>query len=135
MILKLSQLTPRESISKFLAALNVVNPNPDNHLSETEIMVLTEFLLLPSYKFKYQRFGRLARAKVKDNLLEHQNYEISKVNLNNKIYSLIDKGVLWRDTDKVIYVKEYLEKAVSENMLKAIEENKHFNLTFNFDYT
>jgi len=61
----------RTLIKTYLKILNVVNPNDANILTEGEIKILTEFIILPD-KYSYQRFSRYAKPLVLKNLHEFQ---------------------------------------------------------------
>ena len=108
----------RTLIRVYLEILNIINPNPNNKLTDGEIKLLTEFLLLPE-KFSYQRFSRYAKPVVVKNLKEYWGWDLSPINLNSKIYGLLDKEFIWRDEDGVLYIKDYLLKSV-----KLLESNK-----------
>lgn len=92
--------------------MNVVMSSEDNILTDTEMMVLGEFLLLPE-KYKYQRFSKAGKSKVVDNCKKYLGWETTKVNLNNKIYGLISKGYVRRDADHVLYIVKPLEQAAN----------------------
>lgn len=109
----------RSLISTYLDILNIVNPEVNNKLTEGEVKLLTEFLILPE-KYSYQRFSRYAKPVVLKNLEELYGWKLSGVNLNSKIYELVSKGYIWRDVDGVLYVKEFLLKSIS----KLLEDNK-----------
>lgn len=83
----------RSVISAYLEILNVVNPVPTSKLTEGEIKILSEFLLLPE-KYSYQRFSRYAKPQVLANLKKFYTWDLTKLNLNSKIYELIDKGYI-----------------------------------------
>ena len=100
----------RTLIRTYLELLNIVNPNPDNKLTEGEVKLLTEFILLPE-KYSYQRFSRYAKPLILKTLKEVWDWELSPINLNSKIYELVNKGYIWRDEDGVLYIKEYLIKS------------------------
>jgi hypothetical protein len=68
------------------------------------------FTLLPKEKFQYQRFSTLA----KDTLIRTYDPSLTKININNKIYSLLDKKFLKRDEDKVIYLPSHLLSALED---------------------
>ncbi len=59
----------RTLIRTYLELLNIVNPNPDNKLTEGEVKLLTEFILLPE-KYSYQRFSRYAKPLILKTLKE-----------------------------------------------------------------
>lgn len=115
----------RSLICKFLDILGTVNPIKSNVLTEKEVLLLTEFLLLPE-KYSYQRFSKYAKNHIIQNLKDKYDWNLDKINLNSKIYGFIDKGYVWRDIDGVLYLKEYLIKSVKEFL-----ESKKILITFN----
>lgn len=121
----------RTVMQKYLQLLNVAQPNPENIMTEKELQLLAEFLLLDPEKFHYQRFGRLAKKKVAEAALKNLNWELSTVNINNKLYALLAKGYLRRDTDSVIYAKQFLLDAA----YKIHDTKDNLEITFSFDYT
>lgn len=134
MLIKYSRLSPRQALIKFFEILNAANPDSSKILSEKEILLLVEFLLLDNKKFYYQRFSSVAKNIVIENLAKIHDWELSKINLNNKLYSLIKKGALRRDTDNVIYIQDYIYKG-AQSILSAIENRKSSKIVFDFDYT
>ena len=118
--------THEDFIKKYLKVLSALSTNEP--LSDLEINILTEFLLLDGDKYKHQRFSSRAKDKVVDALLVKYNLKTQKGNINTKLYLMIGKGYLTRDEDNVIYVKDYIIKA-SELFLK----DKTFTLNVQFD--
>lgn len=114
----------RSLIQTYLYILNVINPKKDKILTEGEVNILTEFILLPE-KYYYQRFSKYGKALVLKNLKESHQWELRVANLNTKIYELIDKEYLWRDEDGVIYIKKWILD-LTEKLLK----DKEMLLTF-----
>jgi len=98
-------------------------------LSEAEIRLLAEFILLPE-KFSYQRFSKHAKDKVLTQCREH-GWDITRVNLNNKLYSMIGKGILRRDDDSVIYIQtSVLEGALA--VVRGCTESGSHDLVIRF---
>ena len=95
----------------------------EQRLMQSEMELVTEFALLPDDKFQYQRFGTLAKNKV----IEASSRSLTKMNINNKLYSLLDKNFLKRDEDKVIYLPKHFTQA-----LQAYRKDPNFaiNITF-----
>ena len=117
---------------KLFEILNSVQPDPTKRLTETELKLLTEFLLLPKKKFEYQRFSSLARTKVQEATKE-QGWSLSRENINNKIYSILDKGYLRRDEDSVIYLANHI-KALAFELLSVYDGSKpSFTLSIEFE--
>lgn len=126
MVIKFDNLSESEFLGKFLNMINLLTP-VEKHIAYAESQLLIEFLLLPEEKFKYQRFSNLAKAKVIAACKE-KGWSLTKINVNNKIYSLIDKGFLRRDDDGVIYVAKYLLSA-----LLSFRANKTFEIKLAFN--
>jgi hypothetical protein len=93
MTIKFPPSDEKHLLKIYFNLLNVAQPDTTKTLSEGEIKILSEFILLPE-KYKYQRFGKIAKKKVLQTLSEEYNWTISALNLNNRIYSMIDKGYL-----------------------------------------
>lgn len=92
-MIKFTDLTLRQSVIYMLRFFNAVNPNRSNVLTDTEIMFLTEFLLLPE-RFKYNRFSSIAKKRICQSLKADKNIEATPSSINPKLYSMIDKGAL-----------------------------------------
>lgn len=126
MKVKFDKLDEETFLDKLLDVINLLSPE-DNRMSPLEKKVLTLFILLPEERFKYQRFSTLAKSKVLK-LAEERNWKLSHINLNNKIYGLVQKGFLRRDEDKVIYIPEYILKAHKEFI-----KNKTYEVNINLN--
>lgn len=118
-------LDERGFLKKYLAFYNLLVPEVQQ-LLPSEIDLITEFALLPDSKFSYQRFGSLAKNKVIEAATE-KGWKLTKLNINNKIYALLDKRFLRRDEDKVIYMPEHLMKA-----LQSFRTNNSFEVKLIF---
>lgn len=99
-------LDERQFLQKYLNLYNLLVPE-SQHLLPSEIDLVTEFALLPETKFAYQRFSSLAKDKVIESSA-HLDWKLTKLNINNKLYALLDKKFLYRDEDKVIYLPKHL---------------------------
>lgn len=131
MIIKYKSLSTREALSKFFHFINAAQLDSSKIITETEIQVITEFILLPE-KFHYQRFSTLAKRKVRSILEEEFSWILSKENLNNKIYSLIEKNILSRDEDGVIHIVKHLRIPITE-LLDAYEKKKNYEIIFRYE--
>lgn len=118
-------LDERSFLKKYLAFYNLLVPEVQQ-LLPSEIDLVTEFALLPDSKFSYQRFGSLAKNKVIEAATE-KGWKLTKLNINNKLYALLDKRFLRRDEDKVIYMPEHLMKA-----LQSFRTNNNFEIKLMF---
>lgn len=131
MVIKYKNLSLRESLSKFFHFVNAAQLDSSKIITETEIQVITEFILLPE-KFHFQRFSTLAKRKVRQILEEEFNWVLSKENLNNKIYSLIEKNILSRDEDGVIHIVKHLRIPITK-LLEAYEKKENYEITFRYE--
>ena len=109
---------PSSCLDKVLLVLSSLQPQ-EKQLTPVEISILREFMLLPG-KFEYFRFSSLAKSEVLK-ALALKGYKISRSNLNNRIYDLVDKSYVKRDTDRVLYLTpsiESIRKALLSNTLE-----------------
>ena len=116
---------------RILELINFTKTSMDKRMTEAEIDLLTLFLSLPD-KFSYQRFSTLAKTKVM-NMAEERGWKLSRVNINNKIYALIDKGFLRRDEDGVVYLTKSLQQAI-DLATTAYNKKSNFNIDFVFKW-
>lgn len=114
-----------------LDVLNLINPNPENRTTEAENKVIVEFLSLPEQKFKHQRFSTLAKKRVLESLKQNHDWDLSRENLNNKIYSLMQKNLITRDEDGVLYFTSTLLRAFA-TANEALNSKQVFNIVFSF---
>lgn len=110
MTINYPKISDRDFLAKYLDLYNLLLPEPQRLLpSETDLVI--EFALLPDEKFHYQRFGSLAKNKVIESAASRE-WKLTKLNINNKLYALLDKKFLRRDEDKVIYMPKHLMQAL-----------------------
>lgn len=121
MIINFKVADDGQFIDKLLSLLSFLH----SPLTDTEALILKTFLCLPP-KFRYHRFSSIARKAV-IRILSEQGLRLTSANLNNRLYSLIDKKYLRRDEDKVIYTADFLEK-----ILLIYNKNRSFNISLNF---
>lgn len=133
MLIKFPNLSKRALIYKYFDLLNAAQPNSDKHIPEREVMLLTEFLLLPE-KFQSQPFSSKAKDKIIQQAQENLNWELTKVNINNKLYKIQKRGFLRRDDDGVLYMAPYLTQTTKE-LVKAHDTESYKDIIFRFDYT
>ena len=129
MKIKHHNLSKAEIANKFFHILNAAQPAPEKRMTDREIQMLSAFVTLPP-KFDYYRFSDVAKAKVQKQLLE-DGWKVSRPSMNAKVYSLIEKEILWRDEDRVVYVSKYI-LTVLRKIFEAIELDKPFNVCFEF---
>ena len=132
MQIAINNQTDRDFYRNYLTIVNfALSSSKDRQLTETEINLLAEFLLLPE-KFKYTRFSTLGKSKVAKITKELFDWYLSRININNKIYSMVEKGFLRRDDDGVIYLITPIQKGI-EQAFQAFKENKPYSISFNFN--
>ena len=121
------KMTKIQILLKLFGFYNFIQPNSNNVLTLTEMKLLAVFCDLPE-KYKYARFSLHAKKKAAQIYAELFGETLSGVNLNNKIYCLLDKGFLYRDEEKVIYLKPFLQSALDE-----LTTSKTMELTVTLD--
>lgn len=125
MTVKYPKLSEKEFVCKYLQTINILLPE-EQQLIPSEIELITEFALLPEDKFQYQRFGSIAKNKVIE-IFSAKGKVFTKVNINNKLYSLLAKNFLTRDEDSIIYLPKHLLKALS-----TFRQTKQYELNIRF---
>jgi hypothetical protein len=130
MNIKINDLSHKDFFVTFLRLVNIINSHlgskdESKMMAEMELQAFVYFLMLPFDKFKHQMFSTLARTKVLK-AARDDGWELNRINLNNKLYSLIQKGFLYRDEDNIVHL--------DKNLMKALERiHKHKNININFD--
>lgn len=114
--------TEKQFLYIYLTLYNALLPEAQR-LVPSEVDMIIGFALLPNEKFQYQRFSTLA----KDTLIRTYDQHLTKININNKIYSLLDKKFLKRDEDRVIYLPSHLLKALQE-----FRESPNYSINISF---
>lgn len=118
----------REIFRRFFRILNAAQPDPKNYLTDAEINLLAEFASLPP-KYEFHRFSHIAKKKVQERLKEEAGWKVSMPSINAKIYSLIEKDILWRDEDSVIYFKKYLKQLI-KTITQSVNSNQPYHILF-----
>lgn len=90
----------RKAYQRAFEIISFLSDDGRDRLTESEIMVLVEHLMLPD-KYEHHRFSSTAKRKVMD-AIEERGDKLSRTNLNNKIYEILRKGYLVREDDNVI---------------------------------
>jgi len=118
--------TEREFLKKYLEFSNTFLPD-EQRLVPSEMELMIEFVLLPP-KFDHQRFKSLAKDKVIE-AGKHLGKNWSKLNINNKLYALLDKKFLHRDIDGVIYMPKHFI-----HVLEQFRKDQKVTITAVFTY-
>lgn len=130
MIAKYENLSLEQYLNMFYDIVNSMQLNEEYKTTKLERKLLVLFTMLPD-KYKYQRFSSLAKKKIRADVKANENWNLTTQNLNGKLYSLIDKGILRKDADGVIYLKPFIEKAVN-NIKESYENKTKCDFTFRF---
>ena len=99
----------------FLTTLSILRPNL-KRLTETELLLLKEILLLPS-RYKHHKLSPQARKLMRE-ALSKKGWVTSRTNFNNKVTSLVSKGYLFKDEDGFLTVSSSIE-AIFEKWVKT----------------
>lgn len=113
MNIKIPNVPDRDFFVTFLRLINISfsHLDEDKMMTEAELQCLSYFFLLPYEKFKYQFFSLSAKNRVRKSIIE-DGWKVSKVNLNNKLYSLRDKGFLYKDEDNITHLNKTIFKTL-----------------------
>lgn len=115
-------ISRRDFLLVFFDLWNVLQKE-EYRLTNKEIKILTEFLLLPD-KFKYSRFSTQARKYVLKTVNE-AGWGLTSQGLTQLIKALCDKGIVRLDQDGV--------KAIVQNLDILVNKNKtEYDLKFLF---
>lgn len=104
-------LTRKDFYDTFLIMLGSNYPK-ERRLTENERKVLIEFMGLTDEKFKYNRFGRIAKDRVIETL------KITKPNLERYIKDLKKKGYIEKDSDNINSLNRMINKLLEINELE-----------------
>jgi len=107
------KMNKTKSLIKLFEFYNFIQPVQANLLTVSEMELLSVFCTLPE-KYRHSMFSIHGKRKVIQEYKSLFGKTLSNVNLNNKVYGLLDKGFLFRDEDKVIYLKPFLRKALDD---------------------
>lgn len=129
MKINLENLSFERKLDIALRAINFFQPST-KQLTDLEINLVTLIGLLPD-KFKYAPFSQPAKKYLRNQALEKYAWVISPVNLNNKLYSLRDKGLIHHDTDGVMYLTPLFAQMLKE-IKTTHHDNKPWELSFSF---
>lgn len=122
--------TEKQIYRRLFCILNAFYDNDDKKLTNTEINLLVEFLLLPRKKFEYQPFSTLAKTKVMETAKEY-GWILSRENVNNKLYALVTKGYLWKDEDGVMYWQPHIKQLI-DLLRDSLDKDQKFTMPITF---
>lgn len=130
MVIPYKNLSREAYIKKFLDIINCIQIDPKNRMVGTELDLLCAFLMLPKDLSSY-RFSKLSKDIVTNNMLK-RGWKLSRANLNNKLYDLIDKGILVRQVDRTIVLAKFIELAFNKYET-ALENGKPYEFKLRFE--
>lgn len=117
----------------FLDLVNHAIKHDDRKISESEARMLAYFMDLPE-KYDHKRFCSTAKTKIQERALKEHEWDLNRLNINNKIYSLITKGYLRRDEDNVIYLNHRLDKLVKDLRERQKSDKDKSSISLSFDF-
>jgi hypothetical protein len=124
MLLHFNQiLDKRDALFKLVEYISLAMPD---RATNKEMTLLVNFFMLPD-KFKYHRFSSAARKRLKKTLKE-QGGGLAVETINTYIYSLIRKGYLYRDEDRMIYTKALIKKEL-DALIEAYDKEEPYSIT------
>ena len=94
-------------------------------LTPKEIELVCEFSTLPE-KYAYYRFSIHGKRKVITSLRE-QNIITNVLAINLKLQSLVKKGFLLRDEDRIISLPKHLKSVIEQ-----VARDQRFSITINY---
>lgn len=130
MIATYKNLDKEGYLHKMLEIIDCMQMSSDKTTSPSEKRLLILFLTLPDKYWPFM-FSPMSKKEVSKKLEMEQGKKPSHQSVNNKIYSLISKGLLWRDDDGQIYLMPFLRKAVKD-LYAALEKGNHYDFVFRF---
>jgi DNA-binding MarR family transcriptional regulator len=119
-----TNLTKEDFYRLYFNLVNVLQPS--KKLSEKEIDLLTEFLLLEGDKFKHARFAARAKKKVTDTMLSKYDRNISNQYMVMILSNLEKKGYIEKDEDGIKYFNKKHQIVVD----KILKEKNYTDIVF-----
>jgi len=119
-----NQISKEEFYKLYFSLFNIIKPQ--SKLSEKEMEVLIEFLLLEGDKFKHARFAHRAKMKVIENLQTKYDRKISKQYMVMHIISFEKKGYIEKDEDGIKYFNRKHQLVID----KILNEKDYTDIVF-----
>jgi predicted DNA-binding transcriptional regulator len=119
----------RKNLYKMLELVDCIQPDPENKTTDKEKKLLIEFLLLDPKQFGIYRFSRLAKEAVIENAMNDMGWKLTTRNIANKVLALLNKGLLKREVDRQVYVKNWLLK-VATDIQEAHKSEEEYIIKF-----
>ena len=104
-------LTREDFYETFLIMLGSNYPK-EKRLTENERKILVEFMKLTDEKFKYNRFGKIAKNVIAEKM------NINKPNLERYIQDLRKKGYIEKDADNISSLNKMLHRLLGVGELE-----------------
>jgi len=104
-------LTREDFYETFLIMLGSNYPK-EKRLTENERKILVEFMKLTDEKFKYNRFGKIAKNVIAEKM------NINKPNLERYIQDLRKKGYIEKDADNISSLNKMLNRLLGVGELE-----------------
>lgn len=118
-----TNLSKEDFYIQFFNILNSMQTEKEDRLTDREIDVAVEFLLLEP-KHELARFGKESRKEIAKRITDKKGKNFSVKNLNIALNTLKHKGVIFEDKDK----QKYFHKFIKENVKDKEEIEFYFYL-------
>lgn len=123
-------LTLRKALYRLFKIINSTIA-PTKQLTEAEIKVYSEFLLLPQ-KFKFATFNSIARKKVAQNYNKFHDRDVQPKTISSYVIQFVEKRFITRDEDGVNQVPPKFRKLV-DYLIQAISNGKSYIIQIKLD--
>lgn len=129
MVVTYKGFSEEELIQKFFIVLNAAQKEASKRVSESEIKMLMFFLTL-SERNRWFAFSSKGKKEVIQRYLK-EGIKMSNLNLNTKIYTLIDKGYIKRHEDRSLTIADFIVEGV-KRLVEGVEKKGEFEIIFRF---
>jgi len=126
---KYNDISKREFYTKFFQFYNIVVEDKNKKITSTEIELLSEFLDLDQSKYKITRFSTVGKEQIIKNIKDRTGKELDLNTVRTHVTSLIKKGLIVTQTDRVSYLNSNLIKVIEiANAGKPVDFKFNFNI-------
>lgn len=123
-------LTQRKALYRLFKIINSTIA-PNKQLTEAEIQIYSEFLLLPQ-KFKFSTFTPLARKKVATNYNTNYDKSIKPKTVSSYVLKFVEKRFINKDEDGMYQVPDKFRNLVN-HLLSAIANGQSYIIQIKLD--
>lgn len=133
MIAQYKNLTRREYLWKMFEIIDCMQLDKNSITTNKEKEMMIEFLCVP-LRYSYFRFSKHSKKYVRSIIEKKDGNVCTNQNMNNKIYSLMRKGLLYRDDEGHIRFKPYIASTVKK-VHDSLSKGSFYDLKFRFRVT